>query len=263
MTLIPAVAMFAFLPGEERLGEFKMSFRSLGRILFSRTIFTLALVLFGVGATIALSSSFMVYYLENQFDASPAFAGLVAGLNTVVQMFVGIGVGRLYDRKMSAKIMILAMSSLLTFGVSVASLGSIPAAVVSSLLSGAGAAGGYVAAYSATRNAIKDSDGVPQPCARLGQQFRIHRPDCLPRLFLLHSGQQRLLDGLAAGWGRSHHPSFAFPDPAVGQEFRRSWTGHGPRTRRAGCGLAHPLYVVGMALSEPGVGDPHEERLLR
>ncbi len=88
-------------------------------IIRNRKLLFIGLALFGAGEGFAVLSNFLVYYLEQNFGASPSLAGFVTAISSMVPIFVSPFVGRAHDRVRRLKVYFLLGSIALMVGVGI------------------------------------------------------------------------------------------------------------------------------------------------
>jgi MFS family permease len=100
------------------------AFLGIKRIITNRKLLLIGLVLFGAGEGFSVISNFMVYYLEQLFGSSPAIAGFVAAISSLVPIFVSPLIGRAHDRVRRVRVYFLIGGIALAIGVGVVAIHS-------------------------------------------------------------------------------------------------------------------------------------------
>ncbi len=144
--------MLKLLPGDDLSSGFSVGLADLRRVIFNKSLALLAVAFFGAGATVALTGNFMVFYLEDHFGVDPAGAGLVGAAGSILPMFTGIFVGRLYDRHRNWKVPYIVSAGGLSFATSLTALDSVFAAVASNILAGLAAGAVFTLGLSTARD---------------------------------------------------------------------------------------------------------------
>jgi MFS family permease len=125
---------------------------SLRRVLLNRQVLIISIAFLGAGGATALVGSFMVYYLEQHLNLNVDSAGLIGGLTYLLPVLSSPLFGRLYDRGLGEKRILLWGVALLSIGIGITALGSIPSAVVSVLSVGLATGIFFTVGFSAARD---------------------------------------------------------------------------------------------------------------
>jgi MFS family permease len=152
LTLAATAAMLRILPGDDLSPGFSLGMTHLRQVIFNRSLVLLGVAFFGAGATVALTSNFMVFYLEAHLLIDPASAGLVGASGAIPSMFTSVLVGRLYDRHRRWKIPYILSAASLTFATSLASLDFTYAALAANTLAGLAAGAVFTLGLSTARD---------------------------------------------------------------------------------------------------------------
>ncbi len=101
--IIPLMGIIVLIGGDKIKSKksspsFQNSLAEIKKILTSRRLFLIGLVLFGAGEAYGVFSNFIVYFLEGHFGTAPAIAGFVAALSSVVPIIVSPLIGRSHDK---------------------------------------------------------------------------------------------------------------------------------------------------------------------
>jgi MFS family permease len=141
--------MLAYLPKEE-WKEFVIRASDLRKILTDKWLLLLSLELFGLSSGSILITTFMVFYLEQSLNLSPAFAGAIGGLALFCGVFGSPLFGMLYDKTRNARMLLFLSGSALAAAVALVSLRNIYSAILSTAIVGL-VAGTVTVAYLAAR----------------------------------------------------------------------------------------------------------------
>jgi len=150
-----ALLSIAFIPPDNIRNDFIVRGSQLRKVLSDRWLLLLSLELFGVTAGATLITAFMVFYLEATLSASATLAGLVGSLVLISSLLASPIFGRLYDETGNARSLLFISGLLLAFGIAVASVPSLYAALVSTLVTGFAFGGGLTVGFSAARESKK------------------------------------------------------------------------------------------------------------
>ena len=136
LDLVSLVLVLGFLPRDVPNPYFTFKISYLRKIIFNKSLGILSIVLFGFGAAIGVSSSFIVFYLETSYKASPGLAGLIAGSTNIFPIFTSLVFGRMYDRLRNPKFLVLIALVSISFGVMLVSISGLGAAIGGMILVG-------------------------------------------------------------------------------------------------------------------------------
>jgi len=145
------VAMW-LLPTDAPLTTPTHMMSDLRRVVFNKQVLIISIAFLGAGGATALVANFMVYYLEQHLGLQVESAGLIGGLTYLLPVLSSPFFGRLYDRGHSEKSILLWGAALLSIGIGIAALGSIPSAVVSVLAVGLATGIFFTVGFSAARD---------------------------------------------------------------------------------------------------------------
>lgn len=148
--VLGGLLLLAYLPKDDLRKDFKVKLADLRRVLSNRLLLLLSLELFGIGSGQILINTFMIYYLEQSLNLSPAFAGIVASLSPICAIFATPLLGVLYDRTKNARILLFLLGSALSAGVAMVAVGSVYSAIAAGLIAGT-SGGTFTICYLAAR----------------------------------------------------------------------------------------------------------------
>ena len=151
--ILTAIIMMFMVPKDEMREGFRIRTVDLRRILSNRWLLILTLELFGIGSGSVLVTTFMVYYLESSLRAVVAVAGIIGGLSLLLAILASPIFGRIYDRTKDARKLLFLSGLGLSFGIAVASVGTVYAAVISTIIVGLCQGGAITVGFVAAREA--------------------------------------------------------------------------------------------------------------
>ena len=148
--LITGVIMLLVLPKDIVNHQFSIKSSTLVDVLTNGSLILLGAELFIITGGASLVTAIMVYYMEQRLLIDSALAGLIAGLAPILAFVGSLLAGRNYDRRRQASRMIFLSGFVMAIGLTLASIATIYAATLSTLIvgfcSGAGATAGFSAA---------------------------------------------------------------------------------------------------------------------
>jgi MFS family permease len=159
LCLVAGVGMIFILPPDTKSPDFRIKISDLKRIISNRLLVVLSIAVFGIAATVGLTSSFLIFYLEAHFKTNPGYAGLIGGLSAIFPIFSGPTIGRVYDRLHKPKLLIVVSAIAVTIGVSITAIDSIYAAILSSTIIGLSSGTAFTVILSLAR---ESSSSNPQ-----------------------------------------------------------------------------------------------------
>jgi MFS family permease len=106
------------------------------------------LALLGIQIGWNLISTFTVFYLKDHLHIYPTIAGLIGSLSLVCSLIFSPIFGRIYGRAKDSKKLFVICGIGLSISVSIIALNTFYAAIVSVMLAGIFAAGGFVVPYA-------------------------------------------------------------------------------------------------------------------
>ena len=142
--------MLFLLPGETQVGT-TTSISSLRKLLFSRYLISLGVILTATQLAWGLTVSFFVFYLIDRMKISPEFAGIISSIPLIVYVFTSPITGKMYDKSNNSKWLLLIFSIMLGISIMVNSLNNLTAVILSAILVGFFATGGFTIIYAITR----------------------------------------------------------------------------------------------------------------
>lgn len=149
--LLAIVAMIILVPKEEVRSGFRFRISDLRRVLLNKWLLVIGLAALSVQVGWNTVGSFMVFYLENNFNTTPVIAGLVGSLFLFCALLSSPLAGRIYVRVGRPVRMLLTGGLFSAAGLGIASLMSPYAAVVSTAVVGAADGLGFTTAYILAR----------------------------------------------------------------------------------------------------------------
>jgi MFS family permease len=142
--------MLVLLPGETQVRT-TISISSLRKLLFSRYLISLGVILTATQLAWGLTVSFFVFYLIDRLKISPEFAGIISSIPLIVYVFTSPITGKMYDKSNNSKWLLLIFSIMLGISIMVNSLNNLTAVILSAILVGFFATGGFTIIYAITR----------------------------------------------------------------------------------------------------------------
>ena len=142
--------MIFLLPGETQVRT-TISISLLRKLLFSRYLISLGVILTATQLAWGLTVSFFVFYLIARMKISPEFAGIISSIPLIVYVFTSPITGKIYDKSNNSKWLLLIFSIMLGISIMVNSLNNLTAVILSAILVGFFATGGFTIIYAITR----------------------------------------------------------------------------------------------------------------
>jgi MFS family permease len=142
--------MIFLLPGETQVRT-TISISLLRKLLFSRYLISLGVILTATQLAWGLTVSFFVFYLIDRMKISPEFAGIISSIPLIVYVFTSPIIGKIYDKSNNSKWLLLIFSIMLGISIMVNSLNNLTAVILSAILVGFFATGGFTILYAITR----------------------------------------------------------------------------------------------------------------
>jgi len=149
--VLTAVLMLFLIPKDSIREEFDMKLLEVRRIVASRWLFLLGVGMFGVTGLSSLTTAFMVYYLQNSLSANAALAGGVGASALLASLLSSPLFGILHDRTRNPAWLMFICGLGGIVGLELASIMSIPAAVVANIIVGFTTGGVLTVGFSAAR----------------------------------------------------------------------------------------------------------------
>ena len=150
--------MIFLLPGETQIRT-TISISLLRKLLFSRYLISLGVILTATQLAWGLTVSFFVFYLIARMKISPEFAGIISSIPLIVYVFTSPITGKIYDKSNNSKWLLLIFSIMLGISIMVNSLNNLTAVILSAILVGFFATGGFTIIYAITRKIESTTQG--------------------------------------------------------------------------------------------------------
>ncbi len=144
------ILMILLLPAETRVRT-TISVSMLRKLLSSRYLISLGVILTATQLAWGLTISFFVFYLIDRMKISPEFAGIISSIPLIVYIFTSPLTGKIYDKSINSKWILLIFSIMLSMGLMVNTLNNLISAIFSAILVGFFATGGFTIVYAVTR----------------------------------------------------------------------------------------------------------------
>jgi MFS family permease len=127
-------------------GSIKLS--DLRQTLLNKSLIILGLALLGIQVGWNVISTFTVFYLKDHLHISPTIASLVGSLSLVSILVFSPVFGRIYTKVKNSKNLLLLCGVALSISISIIALNTFYAAIISIILAGFFAAGGFIIPYA-------------------------------------------------------------------------------------------------------------------
>jgi len=150
--ILTGVLMIVSVPKDTLRGDFLVKWPDLRKILEDKWLLLLTLELFGITAGTTITTTFIVYYLENSLNVGAAVAGVVGGLAMISSIISAPLIGRAYDRTKDARRLLFLSGLIMSFGISFASIGRLWSAAVSTIVVGLCGGAAYTVGFTAARD---------------------------------------------------------------------------------------------------------------
>jgi MFS family permease len=144
------LTMIFLLPVETQIRT-TISISLLRKLLFSRYLVSLGVILTATQLAWGLTVSFFVFYLIDRMKISPEFAGIISSIPLVVYVFTSPITGKIYDKSNNSKWLLLIFSIMLGISIMMNSLDNLTAVILSAIFVGFFATGGFTIIYATTR----------------------------------------------------------------------------------------------------------------
>jgi MFS family permease len=144
------LTMIFLLPVETQIRT-TISISLLRKLLFSRYLISLGVILTATQLAWGLTVSFFVFYLIDRMKISPEFAGIISSIPLVVYVFTSPITGKIYDKSNNSKWLLLIFSIMLGISIMMNSLDNLTAVILSAIFVGFFATGGFTIIYAITR----------------------------------------------------------------------------------------------------------------
>jgi MFS family permease len=144
------LTMIFLLPVETQVRT-TISISLLRKLLFSRYLVSLGVILTATQLAWGLTVSFFVFYLIDRMKISPEFAGIISSIPLIVYVFTSPITGKIYDKSNNSKWLLLIFSIMLGISIMMNSLNNLTAVILSAIFVGFFATGGFTIIYAITR----------------------------------------------------------------------------------------------------------------
>jgi MFS family permease len=144
------LTMIFLLPVETQIRT-TISISLLRKLLFSRYLVSLGVILTATQLAWGLTVSFFVFYLIDRMKISPKFAGIISSIPLIVYVFTSPITGKIYDKSNNSKWLLLIFSIMLGISIMMNSLDNLTAVILSAIFVGFFATGGFTIIYAITR----------------------------------------------------------------------------------------------------------------
>jgi MFS family permease len=144
------LTMIFLLPVETQVRT-TISISLLRKLLFSRYLVSLGVILTATQLAWGLTVSFFVFYLIDRMKISPEFAGIISSIPLIVYVFTSPITGKIYDKSNNSKWLLLIFSIMLGISTMMNSLDNLTAVILSAIFVGFFATGGFTIIYAITR----------------------------------------------------------------------------------------------------------------
>ncbi|MGA9927567.1 MAG: MFS transporter [Nitrososphaeraceae archaeon] len=144
------LTMIFLLPVETQIRT-TISISLLRKLLFSRYLVSLGVILTATQLAWGLTVSFFVFYLIDRMKIAPEFAGIISSIPLIVYVFTSPITGKIYDKSNNSKWLLLIFSIMLGISIMMNSLDNLTAVILSAIFVGFFATGGFTIIYAITR----------------------------------------------------------------------------------------------------------------
>ena len=144
------LTMIFLLPVETQVRT-TISISLLRKLLFSRYLVSLGVILTATQLAWGLTVSFFVFYLIDRMKISPEFAGIISSIPLIVYVFTSPITGKIYDKSNNSKWLLLIFSIMLGISIMMSSIDNLTAVILSAIFVGFFATGGFTIIYAITR----------------------------------------------------------------------------------------------------------------
>lgn len=144
------LTMIFLLPVETQIRT-TISISLLRKLLFSRYLVSLGVILTATQLAWGLTVSFFVFYLIDRMKITPEFAGIISSIPLIVYVFASPITGKIYDKSNNSKWLLLIFSIMLGISIMMNSLDNLTAVILSAIFVGFFATGGFTIIYAITR----------------------------------------------------------------------------------------------------------------
>jgi MFS family permease len=144
------LTMIFLLPVETQVRT-TISISLLRKLLFSRYLVSLGVILTATQLAWGLTVSFFVFYLIDRMKISPEFAGIISSIPLIVYVFTSPITGKIYDKSNNSKWLLLIFSIMLGISIMMNSIDNLTAVILSAIFVGFFVTGGFTIIYAITR----------------------------------------------------------------------------------------------------------------
>ncbi|MGC2430163.1 MAG: MFS transporter [Nitrososphaeraceae archaeon] len=144
------LTMIFLLPVETQIRT-TISISLLRKLLFSRYLISLGVILTATQLAWGLTVSFFVFYLIDRMKIAPEFAGIISSIPLIVYVFTSPITGKIYDKSNNSKWLLLIFNIMLGISIMMNSLDNLTAVILSAIFVGFFATGGFTIIYAITR----------------------------------------------------------------------------------------------------------------
>ena len=144
------LTMIFLLPVETQVRT-TISISLLRKLLFSRYLVSLGVILTATQLAWGLTVSFFVFYLIDRMKISPEFAGIISSIPLIVYVLTSPITGKIYDKSNNSKWLLLIFSIMLGISIMMNSIDNLTAVILSAIFVGFFATGGFTIIYAITR----------------------------------------------------------------------------------------------------------------
>jgi MFS family permease len=156
--LLTGILVLVFAPRDDLSDEFRVNRGALVSLLGNKQLILLGLVTLGFSIGNTLISSFMVYYLNRDLGVEGTSAGLIASLVTVIPIFTALWGGRVYDRALQHKKILLIALLASAVSLLLGAPSSVYAAIGCTALGGVVTGIGFTFAFAGARDLNRAGD---------------------------------------------------------------------------------------------------------
>ncbi len=159
MGLLSGLSMVYLIPPYTQASGTLSIVQQLRKIIFDRTVALVSLYLLGMDVCSTITSSFMVFFLEDKLGADPGIAGTLGSLTFISSLASAPFSGRVFTGLSGASKLLLITGMLAIAGVSVTAIGNFESAVLSTVIVGAATQTAFTIGVSAIQMSGAQSQG--------------------------------------------------------------------------------------------------------
>lgn len=149
--LVVGLVFFLILPNDRIREDFKIDLPKVRNVLLDTWLLVVGLSLLGLEFASSLVGNFMVFYLSSSLKESALFAGIVGSVLPAAGVASSALFGRVFDRTMRPKVLILSLGILSATGLALSASNSLNGSVISTLVVGFFSSAGFIVCISAAR----------------------------------------------------------------------------------------------------------------